>query len=36
MKKTFETAELDIVSLAVSDIVTISPPTEPDEGGGGE
>lgn len=32
MKKTFETAELDIVSLAVNDIVTISIPEEPDEG----
>ena len=32
MKKTFETAELDIVSLAVNDIVITSIPEEPDEG----
>ncbi len=34
MKKTFESAELEIVSLAVDDIVTTSP-GNPDHGAGG-
>ena len=37
MKKTFESAELEIVSLTVDDIVTASPgdPENPDHNAGG-
>lgn len=36
MKKTFESAELEVVALAVDDIVTASPggPENPDHGAG--